>query len=261
MRLHAPHAHCPPRPREASARFRSAFTLVELLVVIAIVAILASLLLPALAGARRGAERARCTSNLHQFGLAAQLYWDDHEGASFRYLRGATNGGDLYWFGWLERGEEGSRRFDPAQGALWPYLPARGIELCPALRRHGLDFKPKADTATGGYGYNLSLSAPLGQVPVRVTAIPTPAEFVVFADAAQVNDFQAPASPDHPLLEEFYYVSSREATAHFRHRERCGILLADAHVSTQSPEPGSLDPRLPGARVGRLPTRWLVFDP
>lgn len=57
------------------------FTLIELLVVIAIIGILMALIVPAVSGAREGANISSCVSNMKQLITAALMYADDHNEA------------------------------------------------------------------------------------------------------------------------------------------------------------------------------------
>ncbi|HEY5909126.1 MAG TPA: prepilin-type N-terminal cleavage/methylation domain-containing protein [Verrucomicrobiae bacterium] len=242
-------------------RCRSAFSLVEMLVVIALIVLLAALLLPALTRGRASAQRVRCVSNLRQLGLAVQLYWDDNSGNCFRYGGSSTNGGQLYWFGWLGRGAEGQRMFDAAQGVLYPYIRGRGVELCPAFDYFNPQTKLKAAGASYGYGYNLYLSAAPGEAPVKTSRFTQPSNVLLLADAAQINTWQAPASPSHPMLEEWYYVNddTSQPNGHFRHGQRANAVFGDGHVATEQPVPGSLDSRMPRQWVGLLRKEILVL--
>jgi len=245
----------PYRPSPIAYRLL-AFTLIELLIVIAIIAIVAAMLLPALARSKATAQRIKCVSNLHQLGLATQMYWSDNAENCFRYTSGMTNGGQLFWFGWMEgtQAAEGERQFDPTTGALWPYLEGRGVELCPSLNYALGQLKLKAKGAAYGYGYNLQLSTTPSKPPMPVAKISCTSDTVLLADAAQVNTFQAPASPENPMLEEFYYISTNrtEATAHFRHAQKASVVFADGHVAMEKMEASSLDQNLPKQFVGRL---------
>ena len=59
---------------------RRSFTLIELLVVVAIIAMLIAILVPALTTARAQAYEVSCRSNMHQIGIALEVYANERNG-------------------------------------------------------------------------------------------------------------------------------------------------------------------------------------
>jgi len=138
---------CPDAVKDTSRGAPSGFTLIELLVVVGIIALLAGLLLPALARAQGTARKSACVSNLHQLGLAWQLYLDDHADhfPDRRDLKSALPGGYQPWTTWPKS--------DPRAGwaavVLQTILPTRGIWECPAVATGPLARIEQAHQAAG----------------------------------------------------------------------------------------------------------------
>jgi prepilin-type N-terminal cleavage/methylation domain-containing protein/prepilin-type processing-associated H-X9-DG protein len=124
---------------------KNGFTLIELLVVIAIIGVLASLLLPALAGAKERAKLIRCVSNQRQIGVAFQLYADDNDERFPLLGNNFERGARSFEFG----GGDPDPNYDNARimlaatnRPLWRYAQSKKVFECPADR--GFDIRPHA---------------------------------------------------------------------------------------------------------------------
>ncbi len=115
----------------------NSFTLVELLVVTAVIASLAALLLPVLGRAKDSGRAAVCLSNLHQIGLALQLYVQEN-GNRLPYMR--------------DRSLTTSNELPSPDQVLSNYLGNPKVMRCPS------DFGGLFETTGSSYSWNSLLN-------------------------------------------------------------------------------------------------------
>ena len=175
------------------------FTLIELLVVIAIIAILASILLPVFARAREKARQTRCTANLKQIGLAADMYAGDYDEA-LPPLAYAAGGGMVYW-----------------NDLLAPYVKNTDLFICPShsLRRTDPNYK-------WSYGWNRYLG---GASP---GAFSDPASLILSGDVLGTSCAISYPSNPNP--------SANLWQPDPRHNAMAVFLFADGHCKAMRPE-------------------------
>ncbi|NLF31245.1 MAG: prepilin-type N-terminal cleavage/methylation domain-containing protein, partial [Planctomycetes bacterium] len=220
----------------AAARAR-AFTLIELLVVVAIMALLAAVLLPAVSGVRRSAQRAMCASNLRQLAIANLGYAAENRG---HFVVAAEDIFDRSnrkrWHG--ER-DSINDPFDPARSPLAAYLGDGGVKQCPSFTPDGDGY----EAGCGGYGYNgayLGGRHDLGTArrSATVAQVARPGETVMFTDAAMLQSSdQAMATIEYSFCEPPLHAGqgdSPDPSIHFRHLDTCNVAWADGRVDHRS---------------------------
>ena len=228
---------------------------------IAVIAILASLLLPALARARRKAEDAECINNQRQIGIAAAVYLNDWHVYPFGPFPGWHSTLKLdpsVWFG--------------ASGQPLSNTPARIIS-CPAYNR----IKGQYFGAYGAFGANYSgVRKGLGlgceilrtapDIAIRYLqedAVKNPTQTFMLSDAIVGNGDQYMRTPGRGNVLGFSDISLGIANTSFvldipgareavrrRHQGRWNTLFADGHIETLNTR------RLFDAKDDHVRSRW-----
>lgn len=238
----------------------AAFTLIELLVVIAIIAILASLLLPALSGAKEEGKMAKCISNLRQIGIGMQTFYDENEETPYTAPGSppGTPNPDMPNGGRWTSNPRSSIMLAPDNGdAYWgvAYIESMGrtreIFRCPSAkivdewREDGLSYSSEF-WLNSSYGINGYLTKPFdpgAKGPLKVNSFISPATLITVQDSAEQKMEGGSDSiglfPGYSeILTQWtrglgpsYYNNYQFQWEWYRHRRKNSALFLDGHVT------------------------------
>jgi prepilin-type processing-associated H-X9-DG protein/prepilin-type N-terminal cleavage/methylation domain-containing protein len=216
------------------------FTMIELLIIVSILGILTALLLPVLAQSKRKAQQIQCVANLHQQGLALQVFVaDNHAYPSFYGGKSSDNSGT-----WVMQLEHGG--FDISKPSTNFF--AEGVWRCPSAR-WGAWHTP--GVPTDSYGYNAFGVYPhinlnhtfTNTLGLRGSYVSRSELFAPVREAEVLHPSQMMAIGDSMSGGLTFY---RGDLKHFeitgfassRHQGRANVLFCDGHV--ESPKLQSL---------------------
>jgi prepilin-type N-terminal cleavage/methylation domain-containing protein/prepilin-type processing-associated H-X9-DG protein len=167
---------------------KKAFTLIELLVVIAIIAILAAMLLPALAAAKKKAQKIACTNNEKQDMLSFKLWAGDQNDRYVTQVAAAGGAG-----GAQEYVASGGANYNPGMAfmIMSNELSTPKVVGCPSdsVYNHGTyatnwTYPDVLGTASPGAGLLVAKQAGIGKVSyfVNGAASDTDPQLIVMGD-------------------------------------------------------------------------------
>lgn len=241
-----------------------AFTLIELLVVIAVISVLAAILFPVFARARENARRARCMSNLKQFGMGLMMYVQDYDET---YPPNQT----------VDLGIEppGGRWLGSTSTAwvweqlLQPYIKSVQIFTCPSGKDLNSSWRERP--LRGHYGASQYLFRGAAST-IKLSTVVSPATTYAMMDAGYVYMVTAYAIPNSgsDRASYGYYLpgigqlgSSCEATETYanlksdcesgRHLGGINMAFADGHVKWLKTETITTEARKPSGNGNPLP--------